>query len=114
MQRDDSYLVDILTAIHRIETFIHNVDFNQFLENPEKCWAIVSQIAIIGEAANHLTGKFKHSHPEIPWQEITGMRNRVIHGYDQINWQLIWETIQRDLPPLKKFIEQRNIGKSEL
>lgn len=44
--------------------------------------------------------------PEIPWRDISDMRNRLIHGYDQISWKLVWETVKNDLPPLKEFIEK--------
>lgn len=85
------------------------MDVKEFLDNTEKRWAIVSQLSIIGEATNRLSNEFKDSNPEIPWREIAAMRNRLIHGYDQINWKLVWETIQRDLPPLKQFIQQKGI-----
>ena len=71
----------------------------------EKRWAIVSQLAVLGEATNRLSNEFKNTHPEIPWREIAAMRNRLIHGYDRINWQLIWETTQKDLLSLKEFAE---------
>ena len=107
MWHDTAHLLDILKAIRRIEAFVLGVEYEGFLANAEKHWAVASQLAVIGEAANRLSDSFCEKHPGIPWREIIGMRNRVIHGYDEISWRMVWETIQNDLPSLRKFAEER-------
>jgi uncharacterized protein with HEPN domain len=58
----------------------------------------VSQLLLIGEAANRLSDAFRANHPRIPWPQIVAMRNRLIHEYDKINWRLVWKTATEDVP----------------
>ncbi|MEW6266291.1 MAG: DUF86 domain-containing protein [Thermodesulfobacteriota bacterium] len=66
--------------------------------------ALIKDVEIIGEAASKVTEKVKEAHPEIPWLSIIGMRNRLIHAYFDINLDVLWRTIQEDLPPLIKHL----------
>ena len=68
--------------------------------------ALIKALEIIGEAASKISGNFKSEHPEIPWVEITGMRNRMIHAYYDVNLDVVWQTIKSDLPDLLKSIEK--------
>ena len=68
--------------------------------------ALVRLIEMIGEAANRVTKATCNAHPEIPWPQIVGMRNRLIHGYDQVNLDLLWQTLQQDLNPLIEQLER--------
>jgi len=62
--------------------------------------ALVRLIEIIGEAASKVSSGMKSSNPHVPWREIIGMRNRLIHGYDTVDLKVLWDTIAEDLPPL--------------
>lgn len=62
--------------------------------------ALTQLVEIIGEAANRMSQPTQSRHPEIPWLQIIGMRNRLVHGYDVIDFDLLWDTITTDLPPL--------------
>lgn len=104
MWRDDAALVDIVQAASRIAAFIEGVDETSFTANAEKHWAVVAQLLIIGEAVGRLSGEFTSSHPEIEWSKIAGMRNRLIHGYDKIRWELVWGTATEDVPRLLAYI----------
>jgi uncharacterized protein with HEPN domain len=68
--------------------------------------ALIKALEIIGEAASKVSENFKSEHPEIPWPEITGMRNRMIHAYYDVNLDVVWQTIKSDLPDLLKSIEK--------
>ena len=68
--------------------------------------ALVRLIEIIGEAAARVSSEAKAEHPQIPWSPITGMRNRLIHGYDSIDHDALWDTLTDDLPPLIAVLEQ--------
>jgi uncharacterized protein with HEPN domain len=68
--------------------------------------ALIKALEIIGEAASKVSENFKSEHPEIPWLEITGMRNRMIHAYYDVNLDVVWQTIKSDLPDLLKSIEK--------
>ena len=68
--------------------------------------ALIKALEIIGEAASKVSENFKSEHPEIPWLEITGMRNRMIHAYYDVNLDVVWQTIKSDLPDLLQSIEK--------
>lgn len=70
------------------------------------CLALVRVIEMIGEAASRVTQDTRGRHAEIPWAQIVGMRNRLIHGYDQVDLDLLWQTIQQDLQPLIDQLEK--------
>jgi len=68
--------------------------------------ALVRLVEIVGEAANQVSDARRSLHPEIPWAEIRGMRNRIVHGYDNINFRILWDVVQLDLPPLIDTLER--------
>ena len=54
----------------------------------------------MGEAARRVADEFRQQHSDLPWHQMIGMRNRIVHGYDEINWQIVWQTASRDIPDL--------------
>ena len=68
--------------------------------------SLVRLLEIVGEAATRVTEPYQLAHPDIPWRNIADTRNRLIHGYDDVNSNLLWDTIQLDLPPLIDQLEQ--------
>ena len=103
MKRNDSvYLQHILDAIEQIEIYTSSKSYDEFLRERLIQDGVVRQLEIIGEASRKLSSEFREQQPEIPWQQIIGLRNRVIHAYFEINLTIIWEVIQNDLPSLKK------------
>ncbi len=67
--------------------------------------ALTRLVEIVGEAANRISGNTQQENPHIPWIEINGMRNRLVHGYDVIDYDVLWDTITNDLPPLIAALE---------
>jgi uncharacterized protein with HEPN domain len=104
MSPDLAPLVDILLAVNRALQFTAGRDEQSFYADRTIRWATYSQIVIIGEAAARVSRDFRREHPEIPWAEMIGMRHRLVHGYDEINWNRVWETIATDLPELRHSI----------
>lgn len=100
MSKDEASILDIIEAIKRILVYMQGVDFNQLAENVEKQDAILRRIIVIGEATKRLSPEFRQSHPQVPWKDIAGMRDIVVHNYDQINIQVVWDVVQNDLPDL--------------
>jgi len=104
MKKDKAYLKDILDAISDIEAFIANINESEFYINKEKKYAVVRALEIIGEAVKNLSKELRAKHKEIPWKEIAGMRDKLIHWYFGIKWELVWETVKNKIPELENQI----------
>jgi len=108
--RDPKRLEDILEAIDNVFLYVGKDDMQTIVSDKMRYHAIVYNIMIIGEAANMLTEEFRNTHPITPWRQITGMRNFLIHGYHQVETDLVWEVIDKDLhilrPQIADYIEE--------
>jgi uncharacterized protein with HEPN domain len=108
-ERIKDYLGHISQAIERATRYLQDVGRLQDLERDTKTQdAIIRAIEIIGEAANRIQNTapaFVHAHPELPWTEMRGMRNKLIHEYFDVDWAMVWDTVKRDLPILKTQVE---------
>jgi uncharacterized protein with HEPN domain len=91
---------DILAAMAKIQRYVSGVDFDTFENDEEIMDAVVHNLTVIGEAANHIPSEIKGSHPEIPWRQMIDLRNFSVHAYWNLRPTVIWDTIQNDLPPL--------------
>lgn len=95
------YLHHILDAIHRIEKHISGVRKEDFLkEDSTVAAAAVRELEIIGEAITQMPEEYRKKYTEIPWRLITDMRNRLIHGYFSVDYEIVWKTVKEDLPQL--------------
>lgn len=107
--RVPDYLDHILNAIERIERYTDDMDEVVFLKTELVQDAVLRNIEIIGEAANNIlreNSAFAAQHDEIPWQVMYTMRNRLTHGYDKVDLEIVWRTIQGDLPGLYRQIQE--------
>lgn len=98
--RDLSYLTDILQAARLIESFIQGVDEQEFYQDLMCQSAIIRQIEIIGEATKRLSITFRNAHPEIPWRSMAGMRDILIHAYDHVDLDEVWNTVTLAIPDI--------------
>ena len=94
------YLSDILVAAAHAQDFVADLDFHAFQADAEKVYAVTRALEIIGEAARQLPESLLARHPELPWHEMIAMRNVVIHEYFGFDLEVLWRTVQEDLPPL--------------
>jgi uncharacterized protein with HEPN domain len=101
-------LVDILTAIDKIQTYTEGLDFESFMADNRTIDAVERNFEIIGEAANQLTSDFREATPHIRWHGIISFRNRLIHGYFGVDYQILWYLLQNEIPQLK--IDLQNIS----
>ena len=97
---------DILDIGAEIEVFTQGMSFNDFQEDTKTVRAVLYNVAVIGEAAASLMPEVEVAYPEIPWVDIRGMRNIVIHEYFRVNLEIIWQTIQTELPPLLRQLQE--------
>jgi len=93
-------LRDILDAIEEISTFTRNMDAEAFNSDRRTLRAVELNFIVIGEAASHIPEDVQQAHPEVPWSLMRAMRNRLVHVYFDIDPQIVWDTIQSDLPSL--------------
>lgn len=100
MSRNQESLIDISNAIQRILRYSQNLTRQNLELNDEKQSAILYQITIIGEATKRLSLEFRQENSDIPWREMAGMRDVIVHEYDQLDLDVIWDVIHNKLPSL--------------
>lgn len=100
------YIEDILDAMEKVETMLSDVDFDEFEEDYQLNFAVVRALEIVGEATKRLPESLRDQYSEIPWKDMAGMRDRIIHGYDAINLRVVWETVKGRIPEIKPNIQQ--------
>ena len=100
--KDRPRLLHMLEGIDNIMEFKEGVDFETFANNKLLKFGIFYNVTIIGEAAYKLTKEFIASHPDVPWRDIINMRHVLVHGYYQIDPEILWETVNNDLVELKE------------
>jgi len=106
-QRDiRDYLQDILNSIDLAEAFIANMSFDEFQNDAKTTFAVIRALEIIGEATKNIPTSIREQYPTIPWKGFTGMRDKLIHAYFGVNLEVVWDTIQQDLPQLRPVINQ--------
>lgn len=80
--------------------------YEQFTADEKTISAVVRELSVIGEAARKTTESFRSENPQIPWEKIFGMRNRLVHDYMGVQLSIVWQTIQDDIPELKKIVDE--------
>lgn len=104
-ERVSDYLDHIAEAAIRVGAYLQGVDLAMFQEDMRTQDAVVRNLEIIGEAATQMMDQyaaFVAAHPEVPWQAMRGMRNRMAHGYFDTNLEIVWDTVQQDVPALRQ------------
>ncbi len=100
-EKDKILITHIVAAIDKIEEYTYDIDENTFMRNTLIEDAVIRQIMIIGEAARHVSKEIVHQFPAVPWKDIVGMRDKLIHGYFGVDTIAVWKTVQEDIPQLK-------------
>ena len=95
------YLEDILDAITRAANFIQGMSFEQFAKDDKTLYAVIRALEIIGEATKYIPEQVRESYPKLPWREMAGIRDKLIHDYFGADIKVVWKTATEDLPKLE-------------
>jgi len=102
MRRDYRlFLKDIIDACGHIRAFVQGMDEDAFVLDEKTCSAVVQKFEVIGEVTKNVPQFVREQYPHIPWKDMAGMRDRLIHGYFGIDYSLVWETVEQDIPLLE-------------
>ncbi len=104
-QRDERlFLTDIRDAIEKVLRYTAG-GREPFFDDSMRQDAVVRNIEIMGEAAKNISDATRNAHPEIPWRDVSDMRNKVIHDYSRVDLDVVWDVVETDLPALRRQIE---------
>ena len=103
-RRDVTLVQDILEAIDRISRYTAGLSYTVFVDDTLIQDAVVRNLEIIGEAVKALSPDFRKKRKNVRWQDIAGMRDRLIHDYAGVNWEIVWDVVQTKLPELKALL----------
>jgi uncharacterized protein with HEPN domain len=105
-KNDLAYIDHIIDCIRKIQEFSKGLTLKEFSKNELVQDAIIRNIEIIGEASKKISSDTKKTYFEIPWKEITGMRDKLIHDYLGVDTKVVWKTIKEDIPTLKRLLKK--------
>lgn len=100
------FLSDIKEAIKRIEDYIETINYETFLQDIKTQDAVVRNLEIIGEATKNVSQDLKKKYPQIPWKKLAGVRDRLIHHYFGVNYDIVWVIVKEELPEIISLIEE--------
>ena len=106
MKSDREYLRHILDEIEFVLKETSSLNFDSFMEDEKLKRACTRSLEIIGEASKNLSSDFRKGHRDIEWKKLAGMRDKIIHFYFGVNWDIVWDVMEKRLPDMKRKIEQ--------
>lgn len=100
------YLHDMLEATEKVAKFVLGMTQEQFVADEKTQFAVVRGLEVLGEAAKKIPQTFREEHAEIPWREVAGMRDKLVHDYFGVNVEVVWKTAVEDVPRLAELLRQ--------
>jgi uncharacterized protein with HEPN domain len=107
------YIEDILDAIDSIETYTKELKYGDFVSDKKTIDAVIRNFEIIGEATKQIPLAVRNEYPNVPWKEMAGMRDKLIHGYFGVQLEVVWKTIKDRLPSVRLLIVEAQTKKSK-
>jgi len=107
MKRDYKlFIKDILTSINKIDDFIGDINLDEFLKDEKTKSAVVREIEVIGEATKNIPEIIRKKYKDLPWIDMAKMRDKIIHFYFGVDYEIVWEVVKKRLPEIKFLIEK--------
>ncbi len=100
------YIFDILSSMEKASKFVEGMTYEDFLKDEKTVFAVIRALEVIGEAVKNLPEDIRKKYPEIPWRGMAGMRDVLIHGYFEVDPQIVWETVKNRIPEVKPLFER--------
>lgn len=100
------YLEDMIDAINRIEEYTKGMSYEAFVKDRKTVDAVVRNFEIVGEAAKNVPEKIRKEFPNVPWKEMSGMRDKLIHAYFGVKLDVLWKTVNERLPAVRPLVEE--------
>lgn len=100
------YVEDIADAMEKAEILLKGASYGQFESDFRINFAVVRALEIVGEATKRLPMTLRDQYPNIPWKQMAGMRDRIIHGYDTVDLEIVWDVVKQDIPKIKPQIQK--------
>ena len=98
------FLENALNAMEKAELFITDMTYEEFIKDEKTIFAVIRAIEVIGEALKHVPSEFRQKFSDIPWRDITGMRDILVHEYFGVDHETVWETVKTDIPSIKPLL----------
>lgn len=95
------YVEDVIKAMNDVTGFVEGMGYDDFAADKKTVYAVIRAVEIIGEAVKKIPDKVKADYPQIPWKEMAGMRNKLIHEYFGVDIKRVWSTVKKDIPNLE-------------
>ena len=100
-----SYIEDIIEHMNYAEEFIKSMTFEEFANDQKTVLSVTKCIEVVGEATKRIPDSIREKYPKIPWRDMTGMRDRLVHGYFTVNLDIVWMTVTVEFPELRPMME---------
>ncbi len=100
------YVEDIIGAMEDVLSFVEGMDYDDFAKDKRTIYAVIRAVEVIGEAVKKIPKSVRNRYPEIPWKDMAGMRDKLIHEYFGVDLKRVWKTVKEDIPKLKPLFEK--------